>query len=242
MLASGVLQFAEDLRVEYGIGVSGGDVSRSSTMTERNTDLRQDEEMQEQDEDEDEDEEMVDDGDADSDTTIILEDAEPEEVEAPDTSEANKENVPEVTPVSPPVSTAEPTPSPPPEPLDPFRRAVEDFEALKVAACIDSGEDIPIVLYLGLVLALLSMCANVTVLSLPVAWRALIGEKVKGMFPRLKELRWTVDMGEDEVETFGEQEEEWWNGEEDEDLEEEELDGGEEEGELEVGEVEVEEV
>jgi hypothetical protein len=164
MAASGVLQFAEDLRVEYGIGVSDDDVSRSSTMTERNTNVRQNEATQDEDEDQDENEdlEMADDGGSDSDTTIILEDAEPEDVEAPDTSEDNKENVPEVTPVSPPVSTAEPTPSPPPEALDPFRRAVEDFEALKVAACVEPDEEVPLPLYLGLVRALLSMCSKVT--------------------------------------------------------------------------------
>jgi len=132
------------------------------------------------------------DSDSDSDATIILDELGQEEEEL-DTSDENKENVaprtpsPDnvdaVTPVSPPASTTEPTPSPPPEnfpPFDYWGTAIGDFEVAKATANIEPTKEVPTKMYLDLVLSLLAICIEVTMLSLPLKWRALICNKVEG--------------------------------------------------------------
>ena len=131
-----------------------------------------------------------------------------------DDSEENKENVPPRMPSPDAVVTPVSSPSPPPEASDPFQQAIEDFEVAKLAAGltpVDEGEEaeeVPMSLYLGLVLSLLSVCVNVTTVSMPREWREVVGQKVRDAFPKSREVRWTVDGGLDEVETFGGGEEE----------------------------------
>lgn len=182
MATSGVIEFAEEVRQEYEISASGDDVSLRHSVLSIETDVKQSE----------------DDEATEAASEILGETEEGETTEenvlvctdSPSTSASDAAAVATCTPFV-PVPDASDLPftasSPP---FDHFRQTVEDFEASKMAAGVDSDDKVPESLYLGLLVAFLSICVNVTKVVMPGEWKILIGEKVKSTWPKVDEVEW----------------------------------------------------